>query len=179
MKHLILTSLALTFVLGAGCTKKPQPPAVPLHEAAMRGDLTAIQGHIAAQSNLDERDPVGGSTPLITAAAFGQAAAAKALIDGGAKLDATNNDGSTALHTAAFLCRADIVKALLAAGADKEIRNHAGSTALEAVEVPFEAVKGIYELVEGALGPLGLKLDYARLEAERPQIARLLKGEQP
>jgi uncharacterized protein len=137
MKHLILTSLALTFVLGAGCTKKPQPPAVPLHEAAMRGDLTAIQGHIAAES----------------------------------KLDATNNDGSTALHAAAFLCRADIVKALLAAGADKEIRNHARSTALEAVKVPFEAVKGIYELVEGALGPLGLKLDYARLGAEPPQIA--------
>ena len=177
MKHLI--SICLTLVLLAGCGKKPQPPAVPLLEAAMRGDLTSIQGHIAAGSNLDERDPVGGSTPLITAAAFGQAAAAKALIDGGAKLDATNKDGSTALHTAAFLCHADIVKALLAAGADREIRNNAGSTALESVEAPFAMVKGIYELVEAALGPLGLRLDYARLEAERPGIAQLLKAERP
>jgi len=116
------------------------------------GDVTAIQGHIAAGSNLDEPDPVGGSTPLITAAAFGQTAAAKALIEGGAKVNATNKDGSTALHTAAFLCRADIVKALLATGADREIRNNAGSTALESVEAPFDAVKGIYQLIETVLG---------------------------
>lgn len=177
MRHLILSML--TLVLLAGCSKKPQPPAVPLHEAAMRGDLTSIQGHITAGSNLDERDPVGGSTPLITASAFGQTAAAQALIDGGADLDATNTDGSTALHTSAFLCHADIVRVLLAGGADREIRNKAGSTALESVEAPFDAVKGIYELIEAALAPLGLKLDYARLEAERPQIAQLLKGAQP
>ena len=85
MKYLILSTL--TLVLVAGCSKKPQPPAVPLHEAAMRGDLTSIQGHIAAGSNLDERDPVGGSTPLITASAFGQTAAAQALVKGGAELE--------------------------------------------------------------------------------------------
>lgn len=177
MKQLILTSLALALV--AGCRQKPEPPAVPLHEAAMRGDVAIIRQHIAAGSNLDEREPTGGSTPLITAAVFGQTAAAQALIDGGADLDTTNNEGSTALHTAAFLCRADIVKALLAAGADKEIRNNAGSTALESVEAPFAAVKSIYQLIEGMLGPLGLKLDYARLEAERPEIAQILKAPQP
>ncbi|MCP5522015.1 MAG: ankyrin repeat domain-containing protein [Verrucomicrobiales bacterium] len=176
MKQLILTS-SLVLAILAGCSRKPQAPTVPLHEAAMRGNVAAIRGHIAAGSNLNEPDPVGGSTPLITAAAFGRTDAAKALIQGGAKVNATNKDGSTALHTAAFLCHADIVKALLAAGADKEIRNNAGSTALESVEAPFAAVKGIYQLIEGALGPLGLDLDHARLEAERPQIAQLLKLE--
>ncbi|MCP5517454.1 MAG: ankyrin repeat domain-containing protein [Verrucomicrobiales bacterium] len=177
MKHPILTTL--TLIAFAGCSQQPQPPALSLQEAAVRGDLAAIQQHVTARSDLDAREPTDGSTPLIAAAAFGQTAAAKALIEAGADVNLANNDGSTALHTAAFLCRAEIVKALLAAGADREIRNQAGSTALESVEFPFEAVKPVYDLVGAALGPLGLKLDYERIQAARPEIAALLKGEQP
>lgn len=177
MKHRTLTSLVIAALALAGCGKKPLPPAVSLQEAALRGDVAAIRQHIAAGSNLDERDPTSGGTPLITAAAFGQTAAAKLLIEAGAKVDLKNNDGSTALLTAAFLCHAEILKALLAAGADKGIRNNAGSTALESVEAPFELVIGLYDMLGEVLGPLGLKLDYDRIKTERPQIAALLKGQ--
>lgn len=171
-----LTTAAVAFALFAGCAK-PQPPAISLEDAAVKGDVTAIRQHIAAGSNLDARNSQSGSTPLIAAAAFGQTAAAKALIEGGADLNVQNKDGGTALHAAAFLCHPEIVQALLDAGADKEIRNHAGATALESVEPPFEMLVGIYDLLRGVLGPAGLTLDYERIKAERPHIAQILRGE--
>ena len=60
-------------------------------------------------------------------------------------------------------------------GADKKARNNAGSTALESVAGPFDQVKGIYDLLQSILGPLGLKLDYDQIRATRPEIADLLR----
>jgi len=168
----------VAFGLFAGCGQ-PQPPAVSLEDAAVQGNVAAIRQHVAAGSNLDARNPQSSATPLIVAAAFGQTAAAKALIQGGANLNLGDKDGGTALHAAAFLCHPEIVQALLEAGADKAARNNAGATALESVEAPFELVVGIYDLLGQVLGPAGLTLDYDRIKAERPRIARLLKGEQP
>ena len=67
------------------------------------------------------------------------------------------------------------MKALLEAGADKSIRNNAGATALEAVTVPFDEIKSFYDFVGGALAPYGLELDYDRIKATRPEIAKLLQ----
>ena len=92
-----------------------------------------------------------------------------------AELDLPNNDGSTALITAAFFARAEVVAALLAAGADTSIRNASGSTALDVVSAPFEEMKGIYDFIGGALAPLGLVLDYERLEQTRPRVAEMLR----
>ena len=176
MKLLALSALTLTLLAGCG---KPQPPAISLGDAVVAGNVAAIRQHIAAGSNLDVQDTRFGYTALIAAAALGKTDAAIALIEGGANLNAQNNDGGTALHTAAFLCRPEIVQALLDAGADKRIRNKAGATALESVEAPFEMVVGIYDLLRQALGPAGLTLDYERIKAERPRIAQLLTGDQP
>jgi hypothetical protein len=60
-------------------------------------------------------------------------------------------------------------------GADKNIRNNFGSTAFESVAGPFNEVKGIYDLFSKDLGPLGLKLDYKRIEETRPLIAEMLR----
>lgn len=165
-------------VLLMGCSK-PEPPSVSLQEAAVSGNAQAIRQHAAAGSDLDEGEPTNGSTPLITAATFGQAEAVQALIEGGADVNRRNNDGTTALHAAAFLCRAEIVEILLAAGADRNAINKSGATALQSVEAPFDQVKGIYDLLATVLGPLGLKLDYERIQAERPRIAAILKGNGP
>ena len=108
------------------------PPDVGIHLAALTGDLTAVRQHIAAGSDLDERDPYG-STPLIIAATFGRTEVARALLEGGADPDLSNDDGGTPLHTAAFLGRVEIVEALLEAGADKYLRDGAGNTPLGAV----------------------------------------------
>ena len=150
-------------------------PGVGLHEAVSRGDVQSVRRQIEAGVDLNVREPSGGSSPLITAATFGQTEVAEALIEAGADLDLQNNDGSTALITAAFFARTEIVEALLAAGADKSIRNNAGSTALDAVTAPFEAMRGIYDYVAAALEPYGLKLDYERIEMARPGIAEMLR----
>jgi NAD(P)-dependent dehydrogenase (short-subunit alcohol dehydrogenase family) len=151
------------------------PPSGGLHQAALEGNLEAVRQHIAAGAELNEKEPSGGSSPLIIAATFGHTEVASVLIEAGADVDQRNNDGSTALLTAAFLCRAEIVAALLAAGADKSIRNNAGSTALEAVTVPFDAVKEAYDYLGAVLGPLGLELDYERIRMTRPEIAEMLR----
>lgn len=150
-------------------------PGAGLHEAVSRGDVEAVRRQIEGGADLNVREPSGGSSPLITAATFGQTEVAEALIEAGADLDLQNNDGSTALITAAFFARTEIVEALLTAGADKSLRNNAGSTALDAVTAPFEAMRGIYDYVGAALGPYGLKLDYERIELARPGIAEMLR----
>jgi len=150
-------------------------PAISLHAAVIEGNLEAVKQHIAAGSDLNVKEPSGGSSPLILASLLGKTEIAQALIDAGADVNQTNNEGSTALHTAAFFCRPDIVKALLAAGADTSIRNNSGSTALASVSAPFQAVKGVYDYFSNTLGPIGLELDYTYLETTRPQIAEMLQ----
>lgn len=152
-----------------------KPPQVDIHTAVLTENLPALKQHIAAGSNLNEKDPFGGSSPLITAAVFGKTAEARTLIDAGADINFQNNDGSTALHTAAFFCRPEIVKMLVASGADKTIRNTYGATAYESVAGPFNEVKNSYDIMGKVLGPMGLKLDYEYLEKTRPEIAAMLK----
>jgi len=151
------------------------PPDVSLHMAVIQGNLEAVKQHIAAGTNLDEKEPTVASSPLITAATFGRVDIAKALIEAGADVNYQNNDGSTALHTAAFFCQKEIVEALLNSGADKTLKNKGGATAYESVAGPYESVRGIYEYFAATLGPLGLSLDYEQIKNTRPVIAEMLK----
>ena len=155
--------------------KIPEPPSIDLHAATFMGDIKAVKQHIQAGSDLNIKEPVMGSTPLITAAVFGKVEVALALIEAGANVNLQNKEGSTALHSAAFLCRREIVKALLENGANKELKNNYGSTAYDAVATPFSEVKAIYDQFSKDLGPLGLKLDYSYLENTRPEIAAMLQ----
>jgi hypothetical protein len=152
-----------------------KPPNMDIHTAAILGDLDVIDQHIRAGTDLDLKEPSMGSTALITAAVFGKTEIAIALIEAGADVNIKNNEGSTALHSAAFLCRTVIVRALLDNGVDKTLKNNYGSTALESVTAPFDYVKPIYDQFSKDLGPLGLKLDYDRLERTRPVIAGMLQ----
>jgi len=154
---------------------KVKPPQIDIHTAVVTNNLDALKQHIAAGSNINEKDPFGGSSPLISAAVFGKTEAARLLIDAGADVNFQNKEGSTALHTSAFFCRPEIVKMLLQKGADKTIKNNYNSTALQGVTGPFSEVKPFYDMMVQALGPMGLKLDYAYVEKTRPEIASLLK----
>jgi uncharacterized protein len=148
---------------------------IDLHTAVLKNDIEVVKKHIASKSDLNVIEPLGGSTPLISASLFGHSEIAKLLINAGAKLNVQNNDGSTALITAAFFGRTDIVNLLLQSKADKTIKNKYGQTAYNTVTGTFKEVKPVYDMMVSALSPLGLKLDYPQLEKARPVIAALLK----
>lgn len=150
-------------------------PQIDIHTAVITDNMAVLKQHIAAGSNLNERDPFGGSSPLISAAVFNKPEMAKALIDAGADINFQNNDGSTALHSASFFCRPEIVKMLLDKNADKTVKNSFGATAYELIAAPFDAVKNSYDMIGKMLEPMGLKLDYAYIEKTRPEIAAMLK----
>lgn len=154
---------------------EPTQPTTSLHSAVIQGNLEIVQQHILSGSDLNIKEPSGGSSPLISAALFGKVDIALALIEAGADVNFKNNEGSTPLHTAAFFCQPELVEALLNNGADKNLRNNSGATAFDAVAGPYETVGGIYEYFAATLGPLGLELDYGHIKETRPLIANLLK----
>lgn len=184
-KHLlvgvVLTTIGIVGCSDSGDSSNGEPgtaaPEMSLADAAVAGNVEAVRQHIEAGTDLNERNPGSGATALIAASSFGQNETAGLLIEAGADLEVKNNEGSTALHTAAFLCREKIVRALLAKGADRKSRNNSGATALDSVGGPFDDVKPIYDLLQGALGPYGLKLDYEFIRETRPKIAEILRAE--
>ena len=156
-------------------TEKPVDPKTDIHTAVLKNDIETVKQHIAAKSDLNEKESFGGSTPLISASLFGRTEIAKLLIDAGAYLNIQNNDGSTALITASFFCRDEIVKMLLAKKADKSIKNKYGQTAYEILLPSFEEAKPVYDMLGSALAPMGLVLDYAHIKKTRPVILGMLK----
>jgi ankyrin repeat protein len=122
--------VVILIVCICGGELKAAPPSVGLHEAAMQGNLEAIRQHIEAGSDLDEKDPMSGASPLIIATVFGQTEVLKALIQAGADMNTGNNEGSTPLIAAAVFDRIEAARTLIEAGADVNARNNEGSTAL-------------------------------------------------
>jgi uncharacterized protein len=150
-------------------------PKMDLQAAIISGNLEVVKQHIEAGTDINMKDQMSGSTPLMTAATFGKTAIVKALIDANANLDLKNNEGSTALHAAAFFGRIEIVQMLLDAGADKTIKNNYAATPRQSVTVPFTEMKSVYETIRQQLEPIGLKLDLKELETNRPVIAMMLQ----
>lgn len=150
-------------------------PDVDIHMAVLSGNLEAVKQHIAAGTNINEKDAMSGSTPLISAATFDKPEIAKALIDAKADLSLQNNDGSTALHSAAFFGRIEIVQLLIDAKADRTIQNNFGATPRETVSGDFAEIKPVYEMLKQQLAPIGLELDMKELEKSRPVIAMMLQ----
>ena len=159
----------------APAEKTVKAPEVDIHTAVLTGNREALKQHIQAGSNINEKDPFGGSSPLITACVFGKTEEAKILIDAGADLNFQNNDGSTALHSSAFFCRPEIVKMLVEKGADKSITNKFGATAYQSVAGSFVDTRPAYDMIVKVLAPMGLQLDYTYIEKTRPVIADMLK----
>ena len=176
MKKSILTSttLALVLLTLVSCTNNENgAPGMTVHAAVFTGNLKAVERHIKAKTDLNTKDEYG-STPLSIAATFGKTEIAKKLVLAGANLNETSADGSTSLHTAAFFGRIEMVKIILENGVNTSLKNSYGITALESVSSPFEQVKPVYDQLAKDLGPLGLKLDYEKLQEVRPLIAEMI-----
>jgi len=150
-------------------------PEFDIQVAIISDNLEAVKQHIKAGTDINKKDAMSGSTPLITAASFGKNKIAQVLIDAGADLTPKNNDGATALHTAAFFCQVEIVRLLIDAKADKTAKNNFGMTPRESVMGPFTEIKPIYEMLQQQLGPIGLQIDLNEIEKTRPVIAMMLQ----
>jgi ankyrin repeat protein len=138
------------------------PPEAPVADAAMSGDLRAVEALVA--QGLDVNEAQGdGMTALHWAAELGELEMAKVLIAAGADMEAVTRIGSyTPLLVAAEEAREDVVLALIEAGADPHARRRpAGTTALH-----FAAANGSAAAVD-ALVRAGAEVD-AR-ETERGQ----------
>jgi ankyrin repeat protein len=105
-----------------------------LHDAVRRGDIAGIRALLDEDRNLansvSETD-ARGTYPLHVAAEFGQADAARVLLEYGADvslLDAEND--AIALGWAAFFGRPEVVAVLLQAGSAPSQRNKHGLTPL-------------------------------------------------
>lgn len=150
-------------------------PKTDIHTAVLSDDLEVVKQHIEAKTDINEKEAMSGSTPLITAATFGKNKIAKVLIDAGADLSIKNNDGATALHSAAFFCHVEIVQMLIDAKADKTIKNKFGATPRESVMGPFAEIKPVYVMLQQQLAPMGLQVDLNEIEKTRPVIAMMLQ----
>ena len=150
-------------------------PKTTIQTAVLTNNLEVIKQHIAAGTDLNVKDQMTGSTPLITAVVFGKTAIVKALIEAKADLSAKNNDGATALHNAAFFGNVEIAQILIDANADKTIKNNYGATPRESVLAPYKTMEPIYKMMQQQLEPMGLKMDLAEIEKNRPVIAKMLQ----
>jgi ankyrin repeat protein len=147
-------------------------PPVSIWQAAMTGNTAAVEQHIGAGTDLNSKEDLSGSTPLMVATTFGQVEVARFLISEGAALDARNNSGGTALHVACFFSQPEIVELLLNAGADPHAVNSRGFTPLDVVSIEFdEELGGAYRHVYEALG---LKFDEQFVRQTRTEIAETL-----
>ena len=145
--------------------------------AAKSGDVEAINRHLIEGANLNQPDPIGSSpgsyfaglTPLSWAALLGQAEAAKALIEHGANLKATNNDGSTALHNAAFMGEVEVAKLLVENGADI-------NAATDNSDTPLSVTKTDHVTTQIIAGLLQVPVDLKKVKSGRSEIRKYLKS---
>lgn len=144
-----------------------------LLNAAIAGDVKAIQECIASDNNLNQTEPVGGNTALMLAATFGNRDALKFLLNQGADLEVRNKSGGTALHQACFFAQPEIVELLLDAGADPTKLNNYGAMPLElAPEHLNSEWKAVYEHVYQSLS---FELDFDALGETHARIRNVFK----
>ena len=104
MKHPLKALIAGLFCAITIVAQEPDPKPASLMgdiwTAARKGDLTALQQHIDAGVDIEDRDEEHESTPLHHAAYYGQVETVKWLVGKGAEKNARNNDGNTPLDAA-------------------------------------------------------------------------------
>ena len=93
----------------------------PLHYAATKGDLVAMQVLLDHHAYIDAESP-NGSTPLMMAAMYGTPAAVRLLLVAGADATLKNEQGLTAIDFAHRASRQEVADMIAAAIRDKRPR---------------------------------------------------------
>ena len=114
-RHCVLAALT-TLVFITRCAAR-----TPLHDAALVGDVAAVQAAIEGGASLKALSDDGHS-PLHDAAIRGRLEVVMALLQHGADIEAETWDGVTALHLAASNGHGTVMEQLLANGAKLEAK---------------------------------------------------------
>jgi len=141
---------------------------------------------LLGSTSIETRDE-NGSTPLVSAAAYGAPEIVEFLLKRGADIQAIDKYGNTALIAAACECALatmnstyDIVKMLLNKGADPNARNREGTTALMNAASGFGGAAIVELLLESGADPTakdkhGTTALALAIKRQRPDEVRLLK----
>jgi ankyrin repeat protein len=140
----------------------------PLHWAAFRGDISAVDMLLRAGSRVDISD-IGGFTALYEASFSNSLKCAKNLLAFGADVNACDKVGYSILHIAAERGTHDFLSLLLANGANLEnARNHWKCTPLYR-PIAVDNVLGCMALTE-----LGANLQHEDREGDTPLFQAVL-----
>jgi ankyrin repeat protein len=161
----------LVLLTSVGGDSEGSVPTISISQAVIWGNLAAVEQHVAAGTELNGKEEIGGNTPLMLAAVYGHPVIAKTLIHAGADLDVRNKSGGTALHQACFFCHPEIVELLLQAGADSNT-NSDDRTPLDTVTPKWDA--GLIAVYKYVYEWLHLELDLNHIKATRIRIAEML-----
>ncbi len=123
----------------------------PLHEAAFRGNVKAVEAALSGGVPVDvvSRSALGWR-PLHEAAFLGYSDVVSRLLSCGAEVGARTEAGRTPLHLAAWLGQAEAAAALLERGADPNARDRDGRTPLHRAVIMEHADVAELLLAHGA-----------------------------
>lgn len=110
----------------AAAAQGPPAEVNDILDAAKVGDIEAIEDFVAI-GKCDITDEAGRGA-LHYAVAYNQGAAASALLEAGADVNAVDSEGNTPLHFACGYGRGNAARALLAKGADTGLKNSDGKS---------------------------------------------------
>ena len=151
MKYLI-TAIAALVLVGCGESKesassselKPNAPVagskapdISINDAALFGDLEAIKQHLAAETDVENKDPFG-LTPLSLAK---NKEIIKLLINAGAEVNYAPENGITSLANAVLRKDKESAKLLISSGANVNSIDREGSTPLNTAIFCMEMLK--------------------------------------
>ncbi|GLI64109.1 hypothetical protein VaNZ11_007284 [Volvox africanus] len=99
----------------------------PLHRACVYNHADAVKALCQCKASTESREPSDRRTPLMSAAQQGSVEALKAMIDAGARVEATDKDGWMPIHYAAKEDSYECCKLLKAAGSTTKKATSAGN----------------------------------------------------
>ena len=123
MKHLLLTTIAATLLIGCILEKN-------IWNAADEGNIEEVKQHLDSGIDVNAKNQFG-ATPLHFAAKQGHKNLATILITEGADTNAEAYDKSTPLHSAVISGYKEVAEQLIANGADVNAKGYEGSTPLD------------------------------------------------
>ncbi|RYP73985.1 hypothetical protein DL771_003296 [Monosporascus sp. 5C6A] len=119
----------------------------PLHYAAAKPSLRALQGLLTYRADVKARD-IRGWTPLHYACQHDNTSVVQNLLREGAEINMRDIDGITPLHISAIHGSRDVMRSLIEAGADINVVDSLGSTPLH--WAAYKGRKALLKLLEDA-----------------------------